>query len=262
MDSQRAARIILLARVCDPAIGMRPMQIHLYALCWNEEAIIPYFLRHYGEVVDRIIIHDDGSDDRSVELLRAHPKVKVCRFDAGAAESAQDASKFRQFYNDAWKDSRGEADWIITCNLDEFYEHSDGLRSHLAACRGAGVNIVPSFGYDMVAWRRPAAESHLARTVRQGMRSWPMNKVCAFNPAEVEEINFAKGRHFCLPRGRLMFEPTIEVRLLHYHYLGFGHFVSRYFQKKRRNREDYHRGLPGVLTKFLWTAMKATYVSQ
>jgi hypothetical protein len=59
-----------------------------------------------------------------------------------------------------------------------------------------------------------------------------------------------------------MFEPTIEVRLLHYHYLGFGHFVSRYFQKKRRNREDYHRGLPGVLTKFLWTAMKATYVSQ
>jgi glycosyltransferase involved in cell wall biosynthesis len=236
-------------------------RIHLYALCWNEEDIIPFFLRHYGGFADRIVIHDDESDDRSVGLLRAHPKVEVVPANLPAGIGRADASRFIPFYNEAWKRSRGEADWIITCNLDEFYVHPTGLPAHLAACREQGVNIVPSFGFDMVSWRRPAPGSDLARTVRRGGRSWPMNKVCAFNPDEVEEINFTQGRHFCLPRGRLRFEPRVEVTLLHYHYLGLGRFVARYLEKKRRNPKDYPRGAPAVVAKFLWTALRSTHIA-
>lgn len=56
------------------------MSIHLYAACWNEERIIPFFLQHYEPLVDRIIIYDDHSTDRSVELLRASPKVEIRPF--------------------------------------------------------------------------------------------------------------------------------------------------------------------------------------
>jgi len=33
--------------------------------------MVPFFLRHYEPLVDRIVIYDDGSNDRSLELLAA-----------------------------------------------------------------------------------------------------------------------------------------------------------------------------------------------
>lgn len=233
------------------------MQIHLYAMCWNEQAIIPFFLRHYESIVDRIFICDDGSDDQSVALLRAHPKVELIEKGASGNGRGSDSVALRPFYNEAWKRSRGVADWIITCNLDELYFHHEGLRRHLEACRQRGENIVPAFGFEMSSWRYPSPEVNLAAEYRRGMRSWPMNKVVAFNPDQVLEINFERGRHGCLPEGNLRFSRRVEVQLLHYHYVGLVQYVARYFAKKRRNPVDYHRSLPVVIGKFLWTSAMA-----
>ena len=230
------------------------MQIHLYAMCWNEQEMIPFFLRHYEDVVDRIFICDDGSDDRSVALLRAHPKVELIERNAGANGAGSDSVALRPFYNQVWKRSRGVADWIITCNLDELYFHRAGLREHLAACMQRGENIVPAFGFEMSSWRYPAPGSNLAVEYRRGIRSWPMNKVFAFNPDQVREINFGRGRHLCLPEGNLRFSKAVEVQLLHYHYVGFLQYVARYFAKKKRNPVDYHRSLPFVIGRFLFMA--------
>ena len=54
--------------------------IYLYAICWNEEQILPFFFRHYDEIVDRYVIYDDGSSDRTVDICRVHPKVELRRF--------------------------------------------------------------------------------------------------------------------------------------------------------------------------------------
>ena len=43
--------------------------VHLHALCWNEERLLPYFFRHYDDIVDRYYVYNHGSTDRSVELL-------------------------------------------------------------------------------------------------------------------------------------------------------------------------------------------------
>lgn len=230
------------------------MQIHLYAMCWNEEAIIPFFLRHYEGIVDRIFICDDGSDDRSVALLRAHPKVELIEKKLRAAGPGSDSVALRPFYNDVWKRSRGVADWIITCNLDELYSHPAGLREHLAACLQKGENIVPAFGFEMFSWRFPAPGANLAAAYRRGMRSWPMNKVVAFHPDQVLEINFERGRHGCLPEGNLRFSKRVEVQLLHYHYVGFFQYLVRYLAKRKRNPVDYHRSLLFVMLRFLWIA--------
>jgi hypothetical protein len=37
--------------------------------------MLPYFFRHYDTLVSRYFVFDDGSTDRSVDLLNAHPKV-------------------------------------------------------------------------------------------------------------------------------------------------------------------------------------------
>ena len=51
------------------------MRLHLYALCWNEGRMLPYFFRHYRSLVERFFIFDDGSTDGSLEFLRAQPDV-------------------------------------------------------------------------------------------------------------------------------------------------------------------------------------------
>ena len=79
------------------------MCIDLYASCWNEERIIPFFLRRYEPVVDRIIIFDDGSSDRSLELLAASAKVELRRLKQGESSILMQMEEL----NHCWKESRG-----------------------------------------------------------------------------------------------------------------------------------------------------------
>ena len=53
----------------------RKLIVHVYAQCWNEAEMLPFFFRHYDGLVDQYFIYDDGSDDGSSELLSIHPKV-------------------------------------------------------------------------------------------------------------------------------------------------------------------------------------------
>ena len=57
------------------------MRTVLYTLCWNEADMLPFFFNHYDTWVDRYYIHDDGSTDGSLDILHAHPKVEVRRFE-------------------------------------------------------------------------------------------------------------------------------------------------------------------------------------
>ena len=56
------------------------MIIHLYTISWNEARLLGYFFRHYDRWVDRYFVHDDGSTDGTLEILRSHPKVVVRAF--------------------------------------------------------------------------------------------------------------------------------------------------------------------------------------
>jgi len=45
------------------------MEVHLFALCWNECSTLPFFFRHYDRIVSKYFIYDNGSTDGSVEFL-------------------------------------------------------------------------------------------------------------------------------------------------------------------------------------------------
>ena len=100
------------------------MIIHLYAQCWNDEWMIPFFLRHYGSWVDQIFIYDDGSTDASLSLLQSDLKVTVRRFERTTPDSF--VLSELAFSNACWKQSRGHADWVIVTDMDEHLIHPDG----------------------------------------------------------------------------------------------------------------------------------------
>ena len=49
------------------------MTITLYTLLYNEEHILPYFLKHYSQYVNKIVVHNNQSTDTSIQIL----KIKI-----------------------------------------------------------------------------------------------------------------------------------------------------------------------------------------
>jgi len=47
------------------SIVQRSLTVHVYATCWNEEKMLPYFFRHYDTLVSRYFVFNDGSTDHS-----------------------------------------------------------------------------------------------------------------------------------------------------------------------------------------------------
>lgn len=199
------------------------MRIDLYATCWNEERIIPFFLRHYEPMVDRIVVFDDGSSDRSTDLLKASPKVEVRRLRQGESSILMQMEEM----NHCWKESRGRADWVMICDMDEHIYHHKELRSYLEQCKASGVTILNPVGVEMVSADFPRADAMLCQTIRSGVRSFNLDKLAVFSPDAIDEMNYRVGRHVSTPSGRLVFPPRREVKMLHYKYLGLDYLKSR-----------------------------------
>src|SRR5271157_6007949 len=216
---------------------IRP-RIHLYALCWNEARMLPFFFRHYDSIVDRYFIFDNGSTDGSLELLKKHPKVSVGAF---TVEGPSFVLAAVDFYNQSWKQSRGQAEWVIVCNIDEHLYHAD-LRAYLASLP-LEVSLIISEGYEMVSEAFPAENVVLSDHVRAGSRSALYDKPVAFVPDSIKEINFCPGRHDAAPEGSVAAPLRREVKLLHYKCLGLEYFVSRSNELRQGLREmDLARG--------------------
>ena len=204
-----------------PDCGPSPV-VHLYALCWNEERLLPFFFRHYDAFVTRYFIYDHNSTDLSRQILTAHPNVTVRKFEVCGDSYVSSAS---DFYNDAWKQSRGRADWVVICNIDEHLEHPDfaGLfdRAHKN-----GATIFAAEGFEMITASFPKETAPLREQTHRGWRSELLDKTSVFNPDAIREINYRPGRHVCTPQGCLVWAAE-RVRLLHYKYLGLDYLQQR-----------------------------------
>jgi glycosyltransferase involved in cell wall biosynthesis len=212
------------------AIREKLMRIDLYTTCWNEERMIPFFLRHYEPLVDRIVVFDDGSTDRSRDLLGASKKVELRKLEHGESPHLEHIKEM----NRCWKESRGRADWVMIADIDEHIFHPS-LRDCLRQCQKDGVTVLDPVGYEMVSLDFSAPQAELSKTIRRGVRFHLLDKKAVFDPNAIEEINYTPGRHLAAPSGRVIFPAQREVRLLHYRHLGLEYVLLRSKEMKGRN---------------------------
>jgi len=205
------------------------MEIHLYALCWNEADILPFFFRHYDPFVSRYFIFDDGSTDGSLDWLHARPNVEVYPF----IRSDPDCFTLSEMSlsNEVWKSSRGRADWVIVTDVDEHLFHPD-LTVLVSQYKALGITIVPALGYQMISEEFPHQGELLCETRRQGAVWEIYCKLSVFDPNAITEINYGAGRHGANPSGRVIAPARDELLLLHYKFLGFERTHYRHEQQR------------------------------
>jgi len=206
------------------------MVVHLYAQCWNDEWMLPFFFRHYDRLVDRYFMFDDGSSDGTLPLLRAHPKVEVRQFER--SDSRSFVVSEQAFSNQCWKASRGLADWVIVTDVDEHLYHPAG-RDYLDRCASEKVTIIPALGFQMISAERPSGEETLCVACTLGAPWSQMLKASVFDPDEIVEVNYGPGRHRADPTGRIRIPQTDELLLFHYKYMGFEETYLRHKQLEK-----------------------------
>lgn len=200
------------------------MNIHLYAICWNEARMLGFFFRHYEPLVSRFVIYDNGSTDETPDLLRAKRNVEIRPFPNRHPDSYVLSAKALQ--DQCWKESRGQADWVIVTAIDEHLHHPR-LPAYLDACKRRGITYIPALGYQMITRDFPAPEEHLASTRTRGAPFSMMSKLRIFDPDAIEETDFAIGGHGAAPVGRLRLPWRDELLLLHYKFLGIDYIRAR-----------------------------------
>jgi len=220
---------------------MADVEVHLYALVWNELPILPFFLEHYRPFVSQFHLWDDGSDDGSFEYLSRQPDVVLNRFDSTGESFVERA---RLFYCDGWKASRGKADFVIVVNIDELVYHPDPLFA-LRKARQEGITVIETRGWEMIGDEIPKS-GPLAHAIPQGVHSKAMSKLAIFDPNAVTEIQYSPGRHRADPRGRVLRLRRPLFDLLHYKYLSADYLVERYRQLAPRMREGDLRAGYGI----------------
>jgi glycosyltransferase involved in cell wall biosynthesis len=199
---------------------LHDMTIDCYTICWNEEAFLPYFLRHYRHFCRNIFVLDNESDDNSRDICR----------EAGATvidwktDGQQDNEAMRSIKNTCWKGS--DADYVVVCDIDEIVCGLDKL----GPSRG---RVVRCAGWQMVGNGQPPEQIRLATP--DGM----FCKCSVFSPA-ITEIGYNHGCHVSNPVGHSVIADNL-CNMLHYGMLSMDSMLHRWSRYAARASESDRR---------------------
>lgn len=223
----------------------------VYCTCYNEETILPFFLGHYLSFCDEVVVYDNSSTDDSVKVVNSYKNTRVVKYNTG--EIRDDLLLIMK--NNIWKEARGSFDFVIVVDTDEFLFHPE-IKKLLPYCKKYGKTVLKPKGFNMVSPQMPKYGTPLIDQVKTGVAEWHYNKCVAFDPNKIREINYTVGAHKAVPRGRVRFFKSPDLKLLHYRYLSKESYLkkiknARQSEVNRKNNwgayldygEDYHSKL-------------------
>lgn len=218
--------------------GIKRPIVHYYAVCWNEERMLPFMFDHYEQFVDRFTIYDNYSDDGGEAIIRSRKDTHVVKF---SMNNTIDDSIYRRIKNNCWKRSRGKADWVIVCDMDEFLYHPE-MANYLQVLAHKKVSLPKTEGYEMYSKVFPTHTTGtlLTDTVQNGIRSTWMDKRIIFDPHRIVEINYSVGAHQAEPTGIVRQNNDAPFKVLHFKHMGLDYLMDRY-RKLGKRLSDYNR---------------------
>lgn len=220
---------------------MADIKFNVYALCYNEETILPYFLHHYRQA-ENIFVFDNMSTDKSREIVEKAGR-NVYQF---STNGTFDDGVHKKLKDEMWCNSVGKVDYVIVQDMDEFVffpEFPDDIKAGLGKLKERGVNGGVCRGYEMCnvdGKLNEIKESEpLFRHLYKGYPRTNYNKPLIFDPTVVEKTWFEAGQHDWHPVFKENVQPNIsnktgEVLLLHYKHLGYEYECEKRLNMAKR----------------------------
>lgn len=245
--------------VVAPDLPMTPplptVEVHL--ICFNEQDILPYSLRHYKTFARRIVLHDAHSTDRSREIAKSFG-AEVRDWNCSAKIDDFELTKIK---NEGWLGS--SAEWVIMADADELQYFPKGTAASLAAYHAKGMAVVRSRGYELVSEVFPTGDGQIYDEVKEGGEDshW-YGKTILFSPKLLKSYEFGIGAHCSeavtkdgrkldINREWPLADPP--AYLLHCHHLGPLERVAAAYDRKRANmsesniKHNFGNHAPGIV---------------
>ncbi len=185
--------------------------IEVFAICYNEEFFLPYFIKHYQDMGAKITIFDNMSTDRSKEIILS----SGCTYLTYESNNQIKDDIYLKIKNHCWKKSL--ADWVIVCDIDELIEVPFSMKKY---------TIINTRGFDMVGLPNE----------RRGVPNRLYSKHIMFRPKYINEISYNPGCHTCSIQGKVIGSTEI-ANLLHYKYISEEYVFARHSMYQKRLSE-------------------------
>lgn len=203
----------------------KDLKIELYLLCFNEAKMILHTLNYYSKICSKITIIDNQSTDNSIRLARNFKNVTFKSLESGNEYVEDQLTESR---NNCWKGST--ADYVIVCDMDEFL-YDEHLVEKLLQAKEQAIIMPMVIGYNMMSDDFPNDyDQPITSQVKHGVKSCRFDKNIIFDPKRVKEINYRPGAHICYPQfyEGTVTDPLMELKLLHYKYLGRDYLYQKH----------------------------------
>ena len=189
----------------------------------NEEEMLPYCLGALEQWVDGILIHDDNSTDKSVEICQSYSKVKdIFVNKKGFYHSGIDYSILMNMAR------QHKADWIVNIDADEIF--SQAIIKDVKNMVENNYNIT-YFDFQLLNMWNCSPESNQLRFRNDG----------AFKSRYATKLfQLQKGTHFtmkpvhnCFPEGMEGNRAQSTIKLLHFGFRNPEQTQSKYEMMKK-----------------------------
>lgn len=145
------------------------MKIAAVVMAYNEELLLPLFLRHYAYLDEICVLYETDSNDRTLSLLRQAPNVviKPCHIEAGLDDIAK-----AQYLTEALHSI--EADWAYILDCDEFiFPPGEAPQGFLSRQDSQGYNVVRAAMFQVYRHRADTSINLATPPIRQRVHGDP-----------------------------------------------------------------------------------------
>ena len=213
------------------------MTITLYTLLYNEEHILPYFLKHYSQYVNKIVVRNNQSTDNSIQILKNWKgcEIEIINFNTN---NQYDERKLTDLRNNCWKDG-SNSDYVIICDMDEILYHPN-LIEYLK--KNSNIDYFTPIGYDMVGNEIPTNhDKQIYDIINGGVLNSNYNKSILFKRNTIIDAGYSVGAHTSRFRGfkdLSNISNNNDLKLLHYKWLSVDYVINKHTHYSKRRSKD------------------------
>lgn len=228
--------------------------------CYNEEAIVGFTLEHYLSMGIDVVVFDNRSTDRSLEVVESHRSRhagKVLDIVSVPTEGYE-WQKILRRAGAYMHDHLSHFEWILLVDADSIYvapARDVSLVQFVEDAGRLGANIIDGALYEFFPTERddvridsPIERLHYFERRNQPIHAWPQQKIFSYHPTIDFSSDFG---HICRRSERRVHGLRFQYR--HYKWLSYEHGLKKIFQDRvprfveRRDHARYHPQYLGLL---------------